>query len=242
MASPLGVSPNHPVVSREAWLEARRALLEQEKSFTRARDDLGRARRALPWVRVDKPYVFEGPSGPVPLAGLFDGRSQLVIYHFMFHPDWAEGCPHCSFWADHFDAAQVHLHHRDVTMAVVSRAPLAKIEPFRARMGWRFPWVSSHGNEFNHDYHASFAPEDVRAGKAMYNFGPLSGGPSEREGLSVFAKGQDDAVYHTYSCYARGIDLLNGTYNILDLAPKGRDEDAFTNPQDWVRHHDRYGD
>ncbi|MGE5177887.1 MAG: DUF899 domain-containing protein [Bacteroidota bacterium] len=231
---------NHPVVSREEWLSARKTLLEREKEFSRARDDLSRARRELPWVRVEKPYVFEGPGEPATLAQLFEDKSQLLVYHFMFHPDWKEGCPHCSFWADHFDPTRVHLRHRDTTLAVVSRAPLEKIQPFRKRMGWQFPWYSSFRNDFNRDFHVSFTAEDVQRGDAVYNYAPHRGGPTEREGLSVFYRDPSGSVFHTYSCFARGIDLLNGTYNFLDLVPKGRDEDGFKMPQEWVRYHDRY--
>ena len=231
--------PNHPVVSHEQWLAARTALLAKEKAFTHARDDLTRARRALPWERVQKAYVFDGPNGKETLAELFAGRSQLLVYHFMFAPDWTDGCKHCSFWADHYDGAGIHLNHRDVTFAVVSRAPLAKIAAFKQRMGWRFRWVSSAGTDFNYDYHVSFTPDEVRGGATFYNYEQSDAGMEEREGLSVFSKDSAGAVFHTYSCYARGIDMLNGTYNFLDLVPKGRDEDPDS-PQSWVQYHDRY--
>jgi len=233
---------NHPVVSREEWSGARKALLLQEKEFTRARDDLSRARRELPWVRVDTNYVFDGPGGKETLAQLFENRSQLLVYHFMFAPDWTEGCKHCSFWADHFDATRVHLNHRDATLVVVSRAPLSRIEPFRKRMGWGFKWLSSFENEFNRDYGVSFTPEEIQAGTAIYNFAVLKGGPPEREGISVFHKDETGAVYHTYSAHARGIDMLNGTYQLLDLLPKGRDEEGLEFSQEWVQYHDRYKD
>jgi len=228
----------HRIVSREAWLAARTAFLAKEKEFTRLRDELSRARRELPWVRVEKEYLFDGPDGKETLAGLFRGCRQLVVYHFMFHPDASEGCKHCSFWADSFDGVDVHLRHRDVSFLAVSRAPVAKIQAFERRMGWRFKWVSSFGSDFNHDYHVSFTPEQV-AGEAVYNYakGKVM---SEREGLSVFIKDDAGVVYHSYSCYARGIDLLNTAYNVLDLVPKGRDE--ADGPQTWVRHHDRYQD
>ncbi len=229
----------HPVVSREAWNAARTQLLAKEKEFTRRRDELTRERRALPWETVEKEYVFEGPGGRETLAQLFAGRSQLVVYHFMFHPDWSEGCKHCSFWADHFDGARVHLEHRDVTMVVISRAPLAKLEAFRKRMGWRFKWVSSFGSDFNHDYQVSFTPEEMASGRVFYNFAWGKPAAPEREGLSVFYRNAGGALYRTYSCQARGIDMLNGTYQFLDLVPKGRDEGD--QPQSWVRHHDRYG-
>lgn len=232
---------NHPVVSHEQWLAARTALLAKEKAFTRARDELNRERRALPWERVEKTYLFDGPAARETLAELFAGRSQLIVYHFMFPPEWDEGCKHCSFWADHYDAAGIHLNHRDVTFVVVSRAPLAKLAAFQQRMGWRFKWVSSAGGDFNYDYHVSFTPAEVERGSMLYNYARSNAGMPEREGLSVFSKDPAGAVFHTYSCYARGIDLLNGTYNFLDLVPKGRDEDPDS-PQSWVQHHDRYKD
>jgi predicted dithiol-disulfide oxidoreductase (DUF899 family) len=229
----------HPVVSREEWLAARTAFLAKEKEFTRLRDEVSRQRRQLPWVKVEQRYVFDGPTGQETLADLFAGRSQLAVYHFMFDPKSAAGCPHCSFWADHYDGMGVHLNHRDVALVVVSRAPLAKITEFKQRMGWQFKWVSSNGNGFNYDYHVSFTPEEVRDG-GFYNYAPKARVGSEREGFSAFYKDADGAVYHTYSTYARGIDLLNGTYNVLDLMPKGRDEDGLEFSQAWVRHHDRY--
>ncbi len=232
---------NHAVVSREEWLSARTAFLAKEKEFTRLRDELNRRRRALPWVKVDKPYVFDGPSGKETLAQLFENRSQLVVYHFMFSPAWDEGCLHCSFWADHFDGMSVHLNHRDVTMVVISRAPLAKIEPFKKRMGWKFKWLSSSQTDFNYDYQASFTPKDIESRSAFYNYLRMDPGDADREGLSVFYKDERGAIFHTYSTYARGIDMLNGTYHYLDLVPKGRDEDP-QDPQAWVRHHDRYED
>ena len=230
----------HAVVSRREWLAARTALLAKEKEFTRLRDELNRQRRELPWVKIDESYVFEGPSGKETLPELFGQRSQLVVYHFMFSPEWDEGCPHCSFWADHYDGMVVHLDQRDVTFVVVSRAPLAKIQPFKKRMGWRFKWVSSSQTDFNYDYGVSFTPEQIRNRTAFYNYVNTDPGPRDREGLSAFSKDEHGNVFHTYSTYARGIDMLNGTYNCLDLAPKGRDEDGLESPQDWVRHHDRY--
>jgi predicted dithiol-disulfide oxidoreductase (DUF899 family) len=233
---------DHAVVSRQEWLSARTAFLAKEKEFTRLRDELNRQRRALPWVRVDKAYVFEGPDGRATLAELFGRRSQLVVYHFMFSPEWDAGCPHCSFWADHYDGMLVHLDHRDVSFVVVSRAPLAKIEAFKRRMGWRFGWVSSSPTDFNFDFSASFTLQDVRAGSAFYNFRLTDPGSTDRAGLSVFYKDDHGTVFHTYSTYARGIDLLNGAYNCLDLAPKGRDEDGLESRQAWVRYHDQYED
>jgi predicted dithiol-disulfide oxidoreductase (DUF899 family) len=232
---------DHPVVSREEWLSARRAFLAKEKEFTRLRDDLSRQRRALPWERVDATYAFDGPRGEETLPELFDGRSQLVVYHFMFAPEWEEGCPHCSFWADNFDGIDVHLAHRDVTFVAISRAPLAKIEAFRKRMGWSFKWLSSSRSDFNYDYQASFRPEDIERGEVFYNYATTGLDHTDREGVSVFHRDASGDVFHTYSCYARGIDMLNGAYHYLDLVPKGRDEDGLEMPQAWVRHHDRYG-
>lgn len=233
---------DHPVVSREEWLAARLALLAKEKDFTRLRDELSRQRRALPWVKVEKPYVFDGPNGQETLADLFAQRSQLIVYHFMFPPDWDEGCLHCSFWADSFNGSPVHLKYRDATFIAISRAPLAKIEPFKQRMGWSFKWVSSFQSDFNYDYSVSFTPEEMQGGTAFYNYVPTDPGVTDREGISVFYQDNSGSVYHTYSCYARGIDMVNATYQLLDLAPKGRDEEHLEDPQAWVRHHDRYED
>jgi len=232
----------HPVVSHEEWLSTRTAFLAREKEFTRLRDELSRQRRELPWEKVDKQYVFDGPNGKETLAKLFENRSQLVVYHFMFPPEDDEGCPHCSFWADNFNGIGVHLNHRDVTFVAISRAPLAKIELFKQRMGWSFKWVSSFQSEFNYDYQASFPPEAVQSGAVFYNYTHMDTGMMDREGASVFYKDENGAVFHTYSCYARGIDMLNGTYHFLDLVPKGRDEQGLDGPQAWVRHHDKYTD
>jgi len=231
----------HPVVSREDWLAARRQLLSREKELTRLRDELSAARRALPWVRVEKDYVFDTPDGPATLADLFDGRSQLMVYHFMFGPGWEQGCPSCSFLSDHIDGANWHLPQRDVTLLAVSRAPLAQIEAFKERMGWRFKWVSSYRSDFNYDFHVSFTEGQLAQGKVDYNY-DLDEGYDELPGLSVFYKDETGAVFHTYSTYARGLDLLVGAYNYLDLAPKGRDEAALPWTMAWVRHHDSYGD
>ncbi len=233
---------NHRVVSREEWLAERQAFLAKEKEFTRLRDALSRERRELPWVKVDKKYVFDGPRGPETLADLFGGKSQLVVYHFMFNPASEEGCRHCSFWADNFDGIGVHLKHRDTSFVAVSRAPLAKIEAFRKRMGWSFKWVSSQANDFNYDYHVSFTPEQIRNGAVFYNYVKTKMDMVDREGVSVFYKDGSGALYHTYSAYARGIDILNGAYHFLDLTPKGRDEESLSFTQAWVRHHDRYED
>ena len=232
----------HRVVSREDWLAARKQHLAKEKEFTRLRDQLSAERRELPWVRVEKSYVFEGPDGEETLADLFDGRSQLLVYHFMFGPGWEQGCPSCSFVSDHIDGANWHLPQRDVTLLAVSRAPLAQIEAFKARMGWRFKWVSSYGNDFNQDYHVSFTQDEMAQGQVYYNYGLEEFPSEEAPGISVFYKDLGGAVFHTYSAYARGLDMLIGAYNYLDLAPKGRDEAALPWTMAWVRHHDRYGD
>ena len=229
---------SHPVVSPDQWQLARAAFLKKEKEFTKLRDELSRERRALPWEKVEKDYRFDGPSGRESLSDLFAGKSQLVVYHFMFNPADDIGCPHCSFWADHYDGMLPHLRQRDVSFVVISRAPRAKLAAFQQRMGWKFKWLSSGDNSFNYDYRASFTPADAR--KPVYNFGTLVPGGPDREGLSVFSKDASGAIFRTYSTYARGIDMFNGTYQILDLVPKGRDEDPEAT-QDWVRHHDRYG-
>jgi predicted dithiol-disulfide oxidoreductase (DUF899 family) len=234
--------PEHPIVDRETWLAARTRLLAKEKLLTRLRDALAEDRRALPWVAVDTPHVFAGPAGPVRLAELFAGRSQLVVKHFMLGPGWQEGCVGCSFEVDHVEGALVHLANHDVAYVAVSRAPLAEIEAFKARMGWTFPWVSSHGSDFNYDFHVSFRPEEVERGRGFYNYRETEIPIDELSGLSVFYRDERGAVFHTYSTYGRGAEEVLGTYVILDLTPKGRNE---TGPRhdltDWVRHHDRYG-
>lgn len=226
-------------VSREEWLEARKALLAREKDFTRERDALSAARRALPMVRVDKRYVFEGPEGSRTLADLFDGKRQLLVYHFMFAPDWEQGCKSCSYIADNFTGGLVHLAARDTAFAVISRAPLAKLQAFQRRMGWSFRWLSSAGSDFNFDYHVSFTPAELAAKDVEYNYGRTSFPYSEAPGLSVFLR-EGDAVLHTYSTYARGLDLLMNTYNYLDLTPLGRQEEGEPYGMAWLRHHDRY--
>ena len=228
----------HAVVSHEEWLAVRRALLEKEKAFTRQGDELSRLQRALPWERVDKIYSFDGPDGAQTLAELFDGRSQLIVYHFMFNPDHAAGCPHCSLRADGFAGIGVHLNHRDVTMVVVSRAPYEKLKAYQQRMGWSFKWVSSGGSDFNFDYQVSFTAEEMAAGRALYNFEMRDPKASDREGHSIFYKDDDGALFHTYSCYDRGNDKLNIHYHYLDLVPKGRDEGG-RGPY-WVRRRDEY--
>ena len=230
---------NPTIVSPEKWLAARRELLREEKEYSKLRDRLAARRRELPWVKVDRPYVFEAPMGGVSLADMFEGRNQLMVYPFLLAPGWEEGCRGCSFVSDHFDGALPHLNARDVSFTAVSSAPLAEIERFKARMGWKFNWVSSHGTTFNRDFRVSFTPEEVEAGRADYNFGPREIGGPEMPGLSVFARGADGAVYRTYSTYSRGLDLLIGAYNLLDLVPKGRDEDPEA-PMKWVHLHDRY--
>jgi len=232
------VSPR--IVSREQWLAERQALLAREKELTRAQDDLARQRRQLPWVRVDKAYVFDTPQGPRRLAELFDGRRQLLVQHFMLAPGWAEGCPSCSFMADHHDGMLPHLAQRDVTLLVVSRAPLAQIEAFRRRMGWRFRWVSSHGSDFNHDYGVSFTPEQRNGGSVPYNYRQQPFPHEEAPGISVFVRDDAGTVFHSYSRYGRGVEAMMGTYTLLDLVPRGRDEDALDYGMAWVRHHDRY--
>jgi predicted dithiol-disulfide oxidoreductase (DUF899 family) len=233
---------NHPVVSHEAWVAARKALLAREKEFTRQRDALSRERRELPWERVDKAYEFDSAGGRQTLAQLFGEHSQLAVYHFMFNPASDEGCRHCSFWADSFEGIDVHLGHRDVSFVAVSRAPLGKIEAFRKRMGWSFKWVSSSGSDFNHDFGVSFTKEELARGPVTYNYATVTMDMQDREGASAFYKDEQGKVFHTYSCYARGIDLLNTAYNFLDLCPKGRDEEGLEFTQAWVRHHDRYED
>jgi predicted dithiol-disulfide oxidoreductase (DUF899 family) len=232
----------HPVVSSAQWLAARMEHLGKEKEFSRLRDELSRQRRELPWEKVEKQYVFDGPGGPQTLADLFGKRSQLVVYHFMLGPGWKEGCPSCSLLADHFDGLAIHLANRDVTLAVVSRAPLAEIAAFQKRMGWRFSWVSSFGSDFNYDYHVSFPKEEIAQGKVYYNYSQTRFPSEEAPGASVFAKDGSGAVFHTYSTYGRGLDMLLGVYHFLDLVPKGRDEDALPHSMAWVRHHDRYSE
>jgi predicted dithiol-disulfide oxidoreductase (DUF899 family) len=239
--SPTVSSPvTHRIASREEWLAARRELLQHEKELTRRRDAISAMRRELPWVRVDKPYRFDTPQGVRSLADLFAGRSQLVVKHFMLAPGWQEGCVGCSFEADHAEAALVHLENHDVSYVAVSRAPLAEIEAFRRRMGWRFPWVSSHDSDFNFDYHVSFTPEQIASGRVFYNFREDAIPIGELSGHSVFCTDADGGVFHTYSAYGRGAEELLGTYMFLDMTPKGRNETGRGNLTDWVRHHDRY--
>ncbi len=227
------------VVSEAEWLVARKDLLTREKDLTRLRDEVSRHRRDLPWVKVETKYVFDGPNGKETLADLFAGCSQLIVYHFMLAPGWGEGCKSCSYLADHFDGANWHLPHRDVTFVVTSRAPLPEIEAYKKRMGWRFKWLSSYGNDFNFDYHVSATEEEKEKGKMFYNYRTDELIGEEMPGLSVFYKDENGSVFHTYSTYARGLDILVGAYNFLDLVPKGRDEGLdFT--MEWVRRHDQY--
>jgi predicted dithiol-disulfide oxidoreductase (DUF899 family) len=231
------------VVSKSEWLVARKDLLNKEKEFTRLRDRLSAERCKLPWVKIEKNYLFDTQGGKQTLAELFDGRSQLVIYHFMFAPGWTEGCVGCSFEVDHIEGAIIHLEHHDVTLVAISRAPLAEIEAFRKRMGWRFKWVSSYGSDFNYDYHVSFTQEEIAKGKVYYNYGMTEAVTEELSGISVFYKDEAGDIFHTYSSYARGAEELLGTYMVLDLTPKGRNETGPNyNLTDWVRHHDRYED
>jgi predicted dithiol-disulfide oxidoreductase (DUF899 family) len=239
-ASAVGRAANHPVVSRDQWIADRKALLAREKALTRLRDQVARERRALPWVRIDKHYVFDAPEGSLTLADLFDGRRQLVVQHFMFGPGWEQGCPSCSFMADHADGMTVHLAQRDVTLVAVSRASLPEIERFRRRMGWQFKWVSSYGTDFNHDFGVSFTPEERARGDVPYNYVMQPFPAEEAPGLSVFCRDDAGAVFHTYSTYGRGVEVMMGAYHLLDLAPKGRDEDGLSYAMEWVRHHDRY--
>lgn len=240
----------HAVVSKDEWMEARKRFLAKEKEFTRMRDQLSAERRALPWVRVDKDYTFDGPNGRETLAQLFGDRSQLIVYHFMFAPEWDVGCKSCSFWADNFNGITAHLRQRDVAFAAISRAPLAKLQAFARRLGWTFKWVSSQGSDFNYDFEVSFQPDVLARGDATYNFAKLSafrsGGvvlnlaPSDMPGISVFAKDESGAIYRTYSTYGRGLDMMNTAYHYLDLVPKGRDETGLPHTMAWVKLRDEY--
>ena len=238
MTNPL---KDHKIVSEEKWIEARKSLLKKEKEFTALRGQLNEQRRELPWKAVNKEYLFEGSKGKETLAELFDGRSQLVVYHFMFDPSWEEGCLHCSFWADNFNKIIVHLNQRDVTMIAVFRAPYSKLAAYENQMGWDFKWVSSYDSDFNFDYDVSFTPEELDKKETFYNYNLQDTGAPEREGVSVFYIVRAGRVFHTYSAYARGIDMLNVAYHYLDLVPKGRDEEGHEFPQFWVRRHDEYG-
>jgi predicted dithiol-disulfide oxidoreductase (DUF899 family) len=232
--------PPNKVVSHEEWLKARLELLAAERELTHQRDAVTRRRMAMPWERVEKSYRFEGATGVLSLLDLFDGRSQLIVDHFMFGPDWEEGCKSCSFWADGIEGTPIHLAQRDVTFTAVSHAPYAKIAAYKQRMGWTFPWVSSHGSDFNFDYRVSFTPEELAAGKAEWNYRVQPNKVSEQVGFSVFCRNPQDEVFHSYSCYQRGVDALNVAYQLLDLVPKGRDEAGLSFTMEWVRRHDQY--
>jgi predicted dithiol-disulfide oxidoreductase (DUF899 family) len=231
---------DHPVVSQSEWQRACRDFLAKEKELTRLSDEVARQRRELPWTKVDKEYVFDSPQGKKSLWDLFGERCQLATYHFMLGPDSTEGCKGCSYVTDHMDGALEHLGGRDLSLVLVSRASLDRIGAFKRRMGWHLPWVSSGGNDFNHDFAVSFTPEEVASGAKLYNFGTRAPYSEENPGMSFFYKDPSGAIFHTYSIYARGLDALLGTYVILDRAPKGRDEEGLPMSMDWVRHHDKY--
>jgi predicted dithiol-disulfide oxidoreductase (DUF899 family) len=231
---------NPTVVSEEKWLAARRELLRKEKEYTKLGDQLAVRRRELPWEKITKAYTFESPEGTVTLADLFEGRSQLMVQHFMLGPGWEEGCKACSFMMDHFNPTVPHLNARDVSFAAISHAPLAEILPFKTRMGWAVNWVSSHGTDFNRDFHVSFTENEVARGQVDYNYTKMDFPKTEAPGISVFARDSKGTVYHTYSTYGRGVDVIMGTYHLLDLVPKGRDEDGLEYGMEWMRHHDRY--
>ena len=240
----VGISPSpslgHPIASRDQWLAQRKALLAREKELTRLNDEIAQERRALPWVRVEKHYVFATLQGPRTLAELFAGRRQLVVQHFMFAPGATQGCAHCSYMADHSDGANLHLGQRDIQLVAVSRAPLPDIERFRQRMGWKFDWVSCDGNGFNNDFGTSFTEEQMAQGAVDYNYQMQPFPQQDAPGISVFAKGDAGEVYHTYSRYGRGVEVMMGAYVLMDLTPQGRDEDGMDYGMQWVRHHDRY--
>ena len=231
---------DHEVVTGDDWLAARKNLLEKEKEFTRLRDELSAARRALPWRKVEEDYVFDGPNGKESLADLFAGRSQLLIYHFMFGPDWEQGCPSCSFWADNYNGTDIHLAHRDITLIAVSRAGLDKINAYKKRMGWTFKWMSSQDSAFNFDSHVSFTPQEMEQGAMYYNYKVTKFPADEAPGISVFYKNEEGEIFHTYSCFARGLDMLNSAYHMMDLVPKGRDEAELPHSMAWLSRHDEY--
>ena len=230
------------IVSPAAWIEARKAFLVKEKEFTKVRDALSKARQALPWERVEKDYVFDGPNGKETLSDLFEERHQLIVYHFMFGPDWDEGCPSCSYLADHFNPAIPHLNQRDVTMIAVSRAPLEKLEAFKKRMGWTFKWVSSMGNDFNQDYNVSFTEDELEQGETTYNYKKQTFPSTEAPGVSVFCKGENGDVLHAYSSFGRGLDMFITAYHYLDIVPMGRDEESLDYTMTRLRLHDKYGE
>ena len=232
---------SHKIVTRDEWLIARKEHLAREKEFTRLRDELSEARRQLPWVKLEKNYAFGGgANGDESLSELFDGRQQLIVYHFMYGPDWDEGCPSCSFWADNYDGFVVHLNHRDISMVTISKAPWKTLDAYRRRMGWSFKWLSSLESDFNRDYDVSFSPEEVDRGSMRYNYRDTHFPSSEAPGISVFYRDDDGSIYHTYSCYSRGLDMLNAAYHHMDLVPKGRDESDLPHSMAWLRRHDQY--
>ena len=232
---------DHPVVNEDEWLAERRSLLAEEKDFTRLRDELAAKRRAMPWLRIDKNYRFDGPEGQgLALADLFGGKRQLIVYHFMFAPDWETPCKSCSFWADGYDGVTAHLAARDTRLVAVSRAPRTKLEATARRMGWTFPWYSSDESDFNYDFHVSFRPEEVVGGAIRYNFAPTTTTMTDLPGVSAFIREPDGAIYRSYSAYARGLDMLNPAYQLLDITPLGRQEDDLPNPMAWVKLHDEY--
>lgn len=233
---------NHNIVTREEWLKARKELLANEKEFDRQRDALSAARRELPMVKIDKDYRFQGPNGEQTFGELFDGRRQLIVYHFMFGPDWEEGCKSCSFWADNFNGITVHLKHRDINMVAISRAPLEKLQAYKKRMGWDFQWYSSLDSDFNFDFNASFTPEQLQKGEMEYNYQTTNFPVSESHAISVFYKNDNDEIFHTYSTYSRGLDMLNGAYHYMDLTPIGRNEDGLSSSMAWLRRRDQYED
>jgi predicted dithiol-disulfide oxidoreductase (DUF899 family) len=230
----------HKIVSREEWIQARNELLAREKEFTRARDRLSELRRALPWVKVEKAYTFEAAEGQKTLGELFGGKRQLIVQHYMFAPDWNEPCKSCSFWADGYDRMVPHLSARDTAFVAVSRAPIQKLLAFRKRMGWTFEWVSSEKSDFNYDFAVSFTPQEIKSGAKIYNFGSLAFNIEEAPGISVFYHDGAGNIFHTYSCFARGLDMMNAAYQYLDLTPLGRHEEGLPFPMDWVRLRDRY--
>jgi predicted dithiol-disulfide oxidoreductase (DUF899 family) len=232
----------HAIVSREEWLAARIKHLEDEKAFTRARDSLSARRRALPWVRVEKSYAFQTPDGEKTLSDLFGPHSQLIVSHFMFGPDWEQGCPSCSFWADGYDGLDIHLAHRDTAFVAISNTSLEKIERYRARMGWGFRWASSMGSDFNRDFQVGFAPEEIASGEVYYNYAQQRFPSTEAPGMSVFHRPEPGVIVHTYSTYGRGLDMLNAAYHLMDLLPKGRDEEGLDFTMAWLRRHDQYDD
>jgi len=234
--------PIQAVVSEQEWVTARQALMQKEKEFTHLRDELSEQRRLLPKLKIEKDYRFKDPDGEVSLQDLFAGNSQLVVYHFMFGPDWEEGCPSCSFWADNYDGTSSHLAHRDISLVAISRAPIEKLLAYKQRMGWNFDWVSSLDSDFNFDFGVSFTEEQLNSDEPNYNFGTAKFTGAEAPGFSVFSKDESGTIYHTYSTFARGLDILNSAYHIMDMTPKGRDESELPFTMAWLKRHDQYED